>query len=86
MKAPKKGPRAQGLAVGSAGPVTIENMGEILGPCLAVVHCLNLDPTRTGWVSGLRPAADNNGPAVGVDNIAHVYRLPSLLINKSRHG
>jgi hypothetical protein len=86
VKAPKKGPGAQGLAVGSAGPVTIENMGEILGPAFAFVHCLNLDSAGAGRVSGLRPAADNNGPAVGVDNIAHVYRLPSLLINKSRHG
>ena len=81
MKAPKKGPGAQGLAVGSAGPVTIENMGEILGPCLAFVHCLNLNSAGAGRVSGLRPAADNNGPAVGVDNIAHVYRLPGLFIN-----
>ena len=81
MKAPKKGPGARGLAVGSAGPVTIENVREILSPAFAFVYCLNLDPTRTGWVSGLRPAADNNGPAVGVDNIAHVYRLPGLFVN-----
>lgn len=81
MKAPKKGPKAQGLAVGSAGPVTIENVGEILSPCLAFVHCLNLDSAGAGWVSGLRPAGDNNGPAIGVDNIPHVYRLPGFFVN-----
>ena len=77
----KRARRPEGLAVGSAGPVTIKNMGEILGPAFAFVHCLNLDPARAGWVSGLRPAGDNNGSAIGVDNISHVYRLPGLFVN-----